>query len=119
MMEISKEKERNNMKQKINKVLMQSGVRPSYKGYPYLVHVILLASESNVPVTMLELYARTAMEYKVSKSMVQHDIRTVIGIFEATGQKAKLEKIVGYPIYEKLTVKEFVYTIVEYINRGI
>lgn len=106
------------MKPKITKLMICLGFRPSYKGFPYLAHVIMLASEQSVPVTMTELYSQTARAFNVPQSKVQHDIRTIIKVFWNTGHIKKFEEILGYPLCEKLPVKEFVYTIAEYINRS-
>lgn len=103
------------MNQKIASLLTRIGIRPSYKGYPYLVHVIMLASEVTDSINLTKLYQQTAELYKVSPNVVQHDIRTVLKVYWNMGHIEKLEEIIGYPIYEKLTVKEFIYMIVDYL----
>lgn len=105
------------MIQKITKLLMNLGIRPSYKGYPYLVHVIMLAAKAPVPATLTDLYSQTAAAFNVSPSIVQHDIRTVLRAYWDLGHTEKLSELTGYPIYERLPVKEFIYIIAEYLIR--
>lgn len=107
-----------NQRQKVAVLLTKIGIRPSYKGYPYLAEVIFLASELTVPIAITDLYAQASKTFHVTPNTVQNNIRTVLKNYWNSGYCEKLSKITGYPIHENLPAKEFVYLIADYISRS-
>lgn len=93
------------------------GVPPNYKGYPYLVYVICLAISSGYPFpTLKTLYAQTAEHFGVSSQMVTEDIRFLVNRYWDEEEHVKrFNKIIHYPVKDKLTVKEFVSVVSEFL----
>lgn len=95
------------------------GVCPNYKGYPYLIHVVGLASAYHgqpFP-CMKDLYEQTAAYFDISPSIVIHDIRTLLRSYWNQNNASIFSDITLYPVRDKLTIKEFVSVIAEYLAK--
>lgn len=101
----------------IRVLLLSIGFIPSYKGFPYLVNVLLLAINKENCLFLNELYYQTAEHFCVTDQVVHQDIYSLLRVFKNSGHIKKLEELIGYKIYETLTIKEFVYIIVDYLEK--
>lgn len=94
------------------------GIMPSYKGYFYLVHMIEIACNYHgkpFP-CMKNLISQTAAYFNVSPSVVIHDIRTLLRTYWDQDNASTFSNIVHYPVKDKLTIKEFIAVIAEYLS---
>lgn len=68
---------------KISELLISLGLSPAYKGYAYLFYSIYLTCSKRQHTGLVagELYRETATHYKVSKSTVQHSIRSLLDVY--------------------------------------
>lgn len=100
----------------IRVLLLSIGFRPSYKGFPYLINVLSLASNETDHIKLIKLYKLVGERFNISPSLVHQNIYSLLKVYRNSGYLKKLEKLIGYKIYEKLTIKEFVFIIVENIK---
>lgn len=101
----------------IRVLLLSIGFRPSYKGFPYLINVLSLASNETDHIKLIKLYKLVGERFNVSPSLVHQNICSLLKAYSDSGNTKILEKLIGYKIYEKLTIKEFVYIIVDYLEK--
>lgn len=103
----------------ISELLAHIGISPAYKGYPYLVHVLFLAtSEEYCPFLVIkELYARTADTFGVTATSVQHSIRTLLDVYWSQNNTERFFEVIGYPVHDTLPPKEFIAVIADYMKR--
>lgn len=102
----------------ISDLLHSIGIAPNYKGYPCLVHVIKIAcTYHNKPFPcMKELYWETAEYYGVSPGIVKHNIRTILRSYWNQERVKIFSAMIHYPVNDKLTDKEFIAVIAEYLS---
>lgn len=100
---------------RIKDLLTDLGVGLAYKGYPYTVYLIWLASENTGLVTMpllKELCNRTAAYFHVSRTVVEDDVRTMLNAYwNQQESAARFQEITGYPVIDRLTTKEFIFAV--------
>ena len=67
----------------VSEMLIRIGINPSYRGYPFLVHIIHhAATDANGPfLTSKALYQNAAEHYHVSPDAIQHSIRTILDTY--------------------------------------
>lgn len=102
----------------ISELLHAIGIATNYKGYPYLVHVIKIACHyHNQPFPCIkDLFQQTADYYGVSPSIVIHDIRTLLRSYWNPYSTKIFSSLMHYPVNDKLTDKEFIAVIAEYLS---
>lgn len=101
----------------ISELFYTLGISPNYRGYPYLLHVVGLAvNYHGQPFPCLkDLYQQTAEYYGITQSIVIHNIRTLLRSYWNQNNAAVFTKITGYPVRDKLTTKEFISIVAEYL----
>lgn len=93
------------------------GICPTYKGYPYLTYVVLTAvGYHGQPFPCLKnLYVTAGEHFGVSSSIIEHDIRTLVRSYWNQDNSATFSRVVHYPVRDKLTTKEFISIMAEYL----
>lgn len=93
------------------------GICPNFKGYPFLLYVVDLATnyqDQPFP-TLITLYAQAGEHFGVSSSIICHDIRTILRAYWNQDHAATFSHIIQYPVHDKLTTKEFISVVAQYI----
>lgn len=106
------------IKNHISSLFNKLGINPGYRGYPYLVHVVDLATTyygKPFP-CMNELYNRAALHFGISESKVKNDIRTLLRNYWNQKNADKFSAVIGYPVFDYLTTKEFVAIVAVHIS---
>lgn len=93
------------------------GICPNFKGYPYLSYIVEIAvSYHGKPFpTLKALYSIAGEHFDVSPSIISHDIRTLLRVYWNQDNSDTFAQIIHYPVRDKLTIKEFVSVVAEYI----
>lgn len=102
---------------RISNLFQKLGISPRYKGYPYLVHLVNLAINyygQSFP-NIKELYQQTAKHFDIPLGMVTDNIRTLLRNYWNQKNAAIFSSIIGYPVPDRLSTKEFVAVIAEYL----
>lgn len=104
----------------VSELLIRIGVNPSYRGYPYLTHIIFQASsdEDSPFLTSKALYQDTAEYFHVSPDSVQHSIRTLLDAYWEQGNGSHFCTVTGYPNAGPLPPKEFIAVLADYLRRN-
>lgn len=103
----------------VSELLIRIGVNPSYRGFPYLTHIICqAASGSGGPfLTSKTLYYDAAKHFHVSPDSIQHSIRTLLNAYWMQNNGKYFCQITGYPNSGPLPPKEFIAVLVDYLHR--
>lgn len=103
---------------KISELLITLGLCPAYKGYSYLLYAIYLTTTSKYRQGLIvgELYEETAKHFKVSKSTVQHSIRSLLDVYWNQNNSEHFSEITGFPLHNNNTLppREFIAVVSEY-----
>lgn len=108
----------------ISTILKEIGFTASRRGYPYSIDAIkiLLKSKDQYKVKLTGVYEEIAKKYNVTPTSVERCIRFSIESVFKNGNILLLETIFGYSI-SKASGKpyngDFLFTIAEYIRRGM
>lgn len=108
------------MKQKIKQTLKELGIRPDLDGYRYIVDAVqyMLAANNFTGLGVWNVYSAVGKKYGKSEYQVERCIRTAIeriydtcepdAIASVFGSRTRMDK-------GKLTNKEFLWTLADYI----
>lgn len=101
----------------ISSLFNELGICPSYKGYPYLMHITgLAAAYYGKPFPCMKiLYQQTAVHFGISENKAKDDIRTLLRNYWEQKTASRFSDIIGYPVQDRLTSKEFVAIVAEYL----
>lgn len=93
------------------------GICPTFKGYQFLLYIVLLATDyKDKPFpTLKTLYVQTGEHFGVSSSIICHDIRTLLRTYWNQDHAAAFSLIIHYPVKDKLTTKEFISVVAQYL----
>lgn len=107
-------------KNQVSELLIRIGANPSYRGFPYLTHIICRASsEGSEPFLTSKVLYRDAAEYfHVSPDSIQHSIRTLLNAYWAQDNGKYFCHITGYPNSGPLPPKEFIAVLADYLQRN-
>lgn len=106
----------------ISKLFNSLGISPNRKGYHFLLHLVTLAAEyKGQPFPcMKELYCQTAVHFNVPSNIVEYNVRTMVkGYWNQKDSRKIFSSITNYPVYDDLTVKEFVSVLAEYVSNNL
>lgn len=106
-------------KNQVSELLIRIGANPSYRGFPYLTHVICqAASGGNGPFLSSKALYRDAAEcFHVSPDSIQHSIRTLLNAYWMQDNGKHSCHITGYPNSGPLPPKEFIAVLADYLQR--
>lgn len=103
----------------ISELLITLGLCPAYKGYAYLQYAIYLTTTGSYRQGLIvgELYQETANHFHVSKSTVQHSIRSLLDVYWNQNSTEHFSRITGFPVHNSnaLPPREFIAVISEYL----
>lgn len=103
----------------ISELLITLGLCPAYKGYTYLLYAVHLATTSNYRQGLIvgELYEETAKHFMVSKSTVQHSIRSLLDVYWSQNNAEHFSETTGFPLHNNNTLppREFIAVVSEYM----
>lgn len=104
----------------VSEMLIRIGINPSYRGYPFLVHIIHhAATYANGPfLTSKALYQNAAEHYHVSPDAIQHSIRTILDTYWGQDNGKYFRNVTGYPNAGPLPPKEFIAVLSDYLRRN-
>lgn len=103
--------------EKLSTMLMSMGILPSMAGFKYEKKAVEVYEKHKGRMT--RVYEEVGKEYKVSGAAVEKDMRGAIEMASRRGWLMRLNEITGIEYLkegEKLTVKEFIATLVEIMN---
>lgn len=102
---------------KISELLIALGLCPAYKGYSYLQYAIYLTTTHKYRQGLIvgELYQETADYFHVSKSTVQHSIRSLLDVYWNQNNAGHFSTITGFPVHNALPPREFIAVVSEYL----
>lgn len=102
---------------KISELLIALGLCPAYKGYSYLLYAVHLTTTTRYRQGLIvgELYQETARHFNVSKSTVQHSIRSLLDVYWSQNDPKHFSNITGFPVHGTLPPREFIAVISEYL----
>jgi hypothetical protein len=104
---------------KISELLIALGLCPAYKGYTYLQYAVYLTTTQKYRQGLIvgELYQETAEHFHVSKSTVQHSIRSLLDVYWNQDNTQHFSNITGFPIHNNSTLppREFIAIVSEYL----
>lgn len=103
----------------ISDLFYNIGMNPSYKGYPYLIYIVGLAvGYYGKPFPcMKDLYREAADHFHVSPSIITDDIRTLLRNYWNQNHSGVFSEVLNYPVQSRLSIKEFVAVVAEYLSR--
>lgn len=102
---------------KISELLTTLGLCPAYKGYTYLLYAVFLTTTGKYRHGLIvgELYQETADHFQVSKSTVQHSIRSLLDVYWNQNSAKHFSRITGFPVHGTLPPREFIAVVSEYL----
>lgn len=108
------------MSEKEIKILLTKiGIRPFYKGFSYLAYIIMLALNQNGCIKLKNLYKSASKHFNTNEVLIHQNIQNLINVYRTIEDKKKLEDLIGHKVYEKITIKELIYIITDFIDRQI
>lgn len=107
------------MKQ-IYHLLLKLGIGARYRGFHYLAYAIFLTLEdqSLLLAVTKQLYPRIAKKYQCTWTSVERALRMAVSHFWDFGNRPLLERIAGYPIWERPSVSELIDILAGYLSRA-
>lgn len=105
---------------RINAVLDYLGICAEHPGYQFLSHGIYLSMHSipKIPSGLNALYCQIAEHYNVSYSTVEHGVLTVMRCSWNLESARLFHELIGYPAREKMTAKELIYVLAEFLAQS-
>lgn len=102
---------------KINAMLDYLGICPEHPGYHFLSHGIYLSMQNipKAPTNLKALYNQIAAHYEVSFSTVEHGVLMVMHCCWNRESAKLFHELIGYPAQEKMTAKELIFVLAEFL----
>ena len=107
----------NQYDERLSSVLLMVGVMPSVVGYDYIKSAVKLYAECEGNMNLI--CSRIANKNIVTKGSVERNIRTALLTAYNRGYLTRLNDLLGFSVItesDKLTAKEFIAILAEYIN---